>query len=224
MHEARRRCKLGPFFAFSTGMNRFIGSARNSLPELFGTGFCVDSNPAMTDRAAEFSGIVETMKSRYAVRVKRWRKQMSGCAWSVAHPNGRQVNWIEAPHPRTPISLAIFLHEVGHHAIGFSRYKKRCEEEYHVWVWAIEQMRRLGVEPDEKVTRRFELSMQYAVSPADDRMPAPKVQSDMPTSTQPRKITELTQPPRRSTIRVATRASPIRPFRISTKLTASHSE
>jgi hypothetical protein len=120
----------------------------------------------MSVRTPVFGSIVEQMTARYAVRVKRWRKQMSGCAWSVRHADGRCVNWIESPQPRTQISLAIFLHEIGHHAIGFNRYRKRCEEEYHVWVWAIDQMRRLGIEPDAKVCRRFELSMQYAVGKA----------------------------------------------------------
>ena len=120
----------------------------------------------MSDRVVQFDSIVDRMKARYAVRIRRWRKQMSGCAWSVRHGDGRCVNWIESPHPRTPISLAIFLHEVGHHAIGFTKYKKRCEEEYHVWMWAIGQMKKLGVEPDEKVNQRFELSMQYAVGKA----------------------------------------------------------
>ena len=123
----------------------------------------------MSTRSVQFDSIVDCMKTRYDVRVKRWRKQMSGCAWSIRHANGRCVNWIEAPHPRTPISLAIFLHEVGHHAIGFKKYKMRCEEEYHVWVWAIQQMRKLGIEPDEKVNKRFELSMQYAVGKAMKR-------------------------------------------------------
>ena len=91
---------------------------------------------------------------------------MSGCAWRVYHHDGRAVNWIESPYPKTPISLAIFLHEVGHHVIGFEKYKKRCEEEYHVWVWALTQMRKLGVEPDARVQRRFDLSMRYAVSKA----------------------------------------------------------
>jgi len=91
---------------------------------------------------------------------------MSGCAWRVYKADGSSVNWIESPYPRTPISLAVFLHEVGHHVIGFDRYKRRCEEEYHVWVWAIEQMKRLGVEPDARVRRRFKLSIQYAVDKA----------------------------------------------------------
>lgn len=94
---------------------------------------------------------------------------MTGCAWRVYHANGRVTNWIESPVPRTPISLAVFLHEVGHHVIGFDRYKRRCEEEYHAWVWALAEMRRLGVEPDDRTLRRFELSMQYAVAKAERR-------------------------------------------------------
>jgi hypothetical protein len=114
----------------------------------------------------DFSHIVEEMKRKYDIRIHRWRRNMSGCAWRVYHHDGRVVNWIESPIPKTPISLAIFLHEVGHHAIGFNTYKKRCEEEYHVWVWALNQMRQFGVMPDERCHKRFQLSMQYAVGKA----------------------------------------------------------
>ena len=113
-----------------------------------------------------FGHIVRTMKDQYGLRVRRWRSNMSGCAWRVYHHDGRTYNYIEAPYPKTPISLAIFLHEVGHHAIGFDTYSHGCEEEYHAWTWAIDQMRRLGVEPDERVNRRFQLSMRYAVDKA----------------------------------------------------------
>ena len=113
-----------------------------------------------------YSNIIERMKDRYDIRVRKWRRSMSGCAWRVYYHDGRTINWIEAPVPRTPISLAIFLHEVGHHAIGFGTYKKRCEEEYYVWQWTITMMRKLGIEPDDKVRRRVELSMQYAVGKA----------------------------------------------------------
>jgi hypothetical protein len=115
---------------------------------------------------ADYSSIVAKTKSRYDVRVRRWRRSMTGCAWRVYYHDGRVINWVEAPRPRTPISLAIFLHEVGHHVIGFERYRKRCEEEYHVWQWALAEMRRLRVAPDAKVTRRYELSMRYAVDKA----------------------------------------------------------
>jgi hypothetical protein len=113
-----------------------------------------------------FATIVRDMRRKYDLRIRKWRTTMSGCAWRVYHADGRAVNWIEAPYPKTPISLAIFLHEVGHHVIGFEKYKKRCEEEYHVWLWAIREMKKLGVEPDARVQRRFDLSMQYAVDKA----------------------------------------------------------
>lgn len=118
---------------------------------------------------ADYDQIVRRMKRRYALRVRRWRTAMTGCAWRVVYHDGRRINWIEAPRPRSPISLAIFLHEVGHHVIGFDRYGLGCEEEYHAWTWAIGQMRKLGVEPDERVRRRFERSMQYAVAKAQRR-------------------------------------------------------
>jgi hypothetical protein len=116
--------------------------------------------------AADYAPIVAEMKARFDVRVRRWRRNMTGCAWRVCYHDGRAINWVEAPYPRTPISLAIFLHEVGHHVIGFDTYRLRCEEEYHAWQWAVAEMRRLGVEPDEKVNRRVELSMRYAVDKA----------------------------------------------------------
>jgi hypothetical protein len=115
---------------------------------------------------AEFGPIIEEMKHRYDIRVRRWRSNMSGKAWRVYYHDGRAVNWVESPKPKTPISLAIFLHEVGHHVIGFEKYRRRCEEEFHVWMWALNEMRRHGVEPDEKVHRRVDLSMQYAVGKA----------------------------------------------------------
>jgi hypothetical protein len=114
----------------------------------------------------DFEPIVELMKTRYVLRVRRWRRTMSGCAWRVYYHDGRITNFIESPYPKTPISLAIFLHEVGHHAIGFKTYRQRCEEEYHAWRWAINQMHELGIEPDAKVQKRFRLSMQYAVGKA----------------------------------------------------------
>ncbi len=115
---------------------------------------------------ADFTNIVEKMKRRYDVRIRRWRSSMSGKAWRVYYHDGRIINWIESPRPKTPLSLAIFLHEVGHHVIGFERYRTRCEEEFHVWMWALKEMRRRGIEPNERVNRRVELSMRYAVSKA----------------------------------------------------------
>lgn len=115
---------------------------------------------------SDLATIVRTTRCKHRIRVRKWRKQMSGISWQVNYEDGRVIRWIEAPYPRTPISLAIFLHEVGHHVIGFDKYKHRCEEEYHVWRWTLDEMRRLGQEPDEKVLNRVNLSMQYAVGKA----------------------------------------------------------
>jgi hypothetical protein len=115
---------------------------------------------------ADYSQIVRLTKQRYELRVRRWRKRMTGKAWRVYYNDGRVINWIESPQPKTPLSLSIFLHEAGHHAIGFEKYRLRCEEEFHVWMWALHEMRRFGVEPNDKVNQRFELSMRYAVAKA----------------------------------------------------------
>lgn len=113
--------------------------------------------------------IVAELKHRYNIRVRRWRRSMSGCAWAVFFSTGERINWIESPYPRSPLSLAIFLHEIGHHQIGFYTYKRRCEEEYAAWNWAIDEMRRLGIEPDARVINRVRRSMEYAVEKAERR-------------------------------------------------------
>jgi len=115
---------------------------------------------------ADYGQIVARVKQQHSIRVRRWRKTMSGCAWRAYYHDGRVINWIESPFPRTPISLAVFLHEVGHHVIGFHRYRTRCEEEYHAWRWAMRQMRLLGVRADARVLERFDRSMRYAVAKA----------------------------------------------------------
>jgi hypothetical protein len=120
----------------------------------------------IAERVPNYLPIIGVMKCRHDIRVRRWRRTMSGCAWRVYYSDGRVINWIESPFPKTPISLAIFLHEVGHHAIGFETFRKRCEEEYHVWIWALQRMRELGVMPDKRVENRFERSMRYAVGKA----------------------------------------------------------
>jgi hypothetical protein len=118
---------------------------------------------------SHFDTIVQEMLQKYQLIVKKWRKTMSGCAWAERHVDGKVERFIESPYPKAPISLAIFLHEVGHHVIGFYKYKRRCEDEYHAWVWAIQQMRLVGVEPDWRVWQRFDHSMLYAVYKATRR-------------------------------------------------------
>jgi hypothetical protein len=118
---------------------------------------------AMQDR---YDALVEEMKATYGVKVRKWRKSSSGVAWQIRYRDGRTVNQIESPYPRGAMSCAIFLHEIGHHAIGLGVHKPRCLEEYVVWMWALQKMREKGFNVTEAVERRVERSMRYAVAKA----------------------------------------------------------
>lgn len=113
-----------------------------------------------------YSAVVDEMKSQHEIRVRKWRRSMSGCAWQVVYSDGHISRLIEAPYPRGPMSAAVFLHEVGHHAIGFHVYKPRCLEEFHAWRWSLEAMRHYGLNITPAVEKRMADSLRYAVAKA----------------------------------------------------------
>ncbi len=130
---------------------------------------CKPARPSVTPSAKpndRYAELVSLMKQRHGIRINRWRKSNSGCAWEVLYRDGSISRLIEAPYPRGPISCAVFLHEVGHHAIGFHRYKPRCYEEYMAWQWALEQMREHGVSITPRVEKRVDEALRYAVAKA----------------------------------------------------------
>lgn len=122
-----------------------------------------ESKQALYDR------IARQMLEKYGVRVRRWRTAMSGLAWEVHYRDGGMARLIEAPRPKGPMSAAVFLHEIGHHAIGFGRYRPRCLEEYHAWRFAIGAMEAEGILVSEGVKRRMRRSLEYAVAKAQRR-------------------------------------------------------
>lgn len=124
------------------------------------------AGPTMEQR---YEAMTREMLARYGVRVRKWRTSMSGIAWYVTYRDGHVQRLIEAPKPRGPMSAAIFLHEIGHHAIGFHVYKPRCLEEYHAWQFALREMERLGLNITESVRRRVHRSLRYAVAKAQRR-------------------------------------------------------
>jgi hypothetical protein len=143
------------------------GPKRLTPPGSETRGPAVKRKPAMQDR---YDALVDEMKSAYGIRVRKWRKSSSGVAWTVRYINsGKIVKLIESPYPRGPMSCAIFLHEIGHHAIGLGVYKPRCLEEFVVWVWAIQKMREKGFNVTPAVEKRMERSMRYAVAKARRR-------------------------------------------------------
>jgi hypothetical protein len=128
------------------------------------------SSRPCTPMQAKYDALVEEMKRVHGVRVRKWRKSSSGVAWTIRYIHtGRIVKLIEAPYPRGPMSCAIFLHEIGHHAIGLGVYKPRCLEEYEVWKWALSTMRARGFNVTASVERRVDRSMRYAVAKATRR-------------------------------------------------------
>jgi hypothetical protein len=130
----------------------------------------IDPKPRSEPMQARYDALVEEMKQIHGFRVRKWRKSSSGVAWTIRYlQSGKIVKLIESPYPSGPMSCAIFLHEVGHHAIGLGVYRPRCLEEYHVWMWALREMRERGFNVTEAVERRVERSMQYAVAKARRR-------------------------------------------------------
>ena len=116
--------------------------------------------------ALRYEEMTRAMLAEYGVRVRKWRTSMSGVAWQVTYHDGTVARLIEAPRPRGPMSAAVFLHEIGHHAIGFRTYSPRCLEEYHAWAFALEQMHRWDLNVTDSVRRRMHASLSYAVHKA----------------------------------------------------------
>ena len=111
-----------------------------------------------------YDAIVEDSLAQHGLRVRRWRNSLSGLATLRIYRDGSQDRTIESPYPTSPLRLAIFLHEVGHHVIGLGVFRPRCLEEFHAWRYAIDRMNEMGLPTEGTVQRRFEWSMQYAVA------------------------------------------------------------
>ncbi|MBC04015.1 MAG: hypothetical protein CMJ34_12050 [Phycisphaerae bacterium] len=115
---------------------------------------------------ARYDDLVLEMKKVHGIRVVRWRSSTSGCAWQVFYKDGTVARLIESPYPRGPMSCAVFLHEVGHHAIGFATYRPRCLEEYHAWRWSFESMIEMDFNVTEAVRRRRDEALHHAIRKA----------------------------------------------------------
>ncbi|MCZ6837042.1 MAG: hypothetical protein O7G85_14795 [Planctomycetota bacterium] len=122
-----------------------------------------------TSMQKRYDDIVVEMKKTYGIRIRKWRSSMSGCAWEVHYASGSVSRLLESPYPKGPMSCAIFLHEIGHHAIGFRTYRPRCLEEYHAWKWSLDMMRKKGINVTKNVEKRMADSLKYAVQKAQRR-------------------------------------------------------
>ncbi len=125
--------------------------------------------PTAESAEARYDRVTREMLAKYDIKVRKWRTSMSGMAWELRYRDGSVKRLLESPRPRGPMSMAIFLHEVGHHAIGFNRYKPRCLEEYHAWGWSLAAMEALGLNITDAVRFRMHESLWYAVAKARRR-------------------------------------------------------
>lgn len=125
--------------------------------------------PKPGSMAERYERMTRAMLAEHGIRVRKWRSGMTGVAWQVRYRDGTTSKLIESPRPRGPMSAAVFLHEIGHHAIGFDRYKPRCLEEYHAWAYSLEQMQRWQLNITDGVRTRMHESLWYAVEKAKRR-------------------------------------------------------
>lgn len=149
------RPSRGPTSSHSLQSRTFTAPAKSSPP-----------SGSMLER---YERMVAIMLERHNVRVRKWRTSSSGCAWQVFYRDGTISNLIESPRPRGPLSAAIFLHEIGHHAIGLDVYKPRCLEEYHAWMFALAAMKEHDLNITQAVHNRVRRSLKYAVGKATRR-------------------------------------------------------
>lgn len=126
-------------------------------------------SPAKQSAQARYDSVVREMLAKYDVKVRKWRTSMSGVAYLLEYRDGSTKRLIEAPRPKGPMSIAVFLHEIGHHAIGLGAYKPRCLEEYHAWMFAIRAMEEHNLNITDSVRRRMSRSLKYAVDKAQRR-------------------------------------------------------
>jgi hypothetical protein len=121
-------------------------------------------------RAAErYETIVRTLLDTHGIRVRKWRKSSSGVAVVLRYRDGTIGRYIECPRPRGALSLAIALHEIGHHVLGVGSISPRCLEEWAAWDYALRTMEAHGVPVTDRVCRRVDRSLRYAVDKARRR-------------------------------------------------------
>jgi hypothetical protein len=113
-----------------------------------------------------YQNMQREMLARYSVRVRKWRTSTSGVAWQITYADGSVARLIESPRPRGPVSAAVFLHEIGHHAIGFGVYRPRCLEELQAWCFSLDEMEKWDIAITDRVRKRVHESLVYAVDKA----------------------------------------------------------
>jgi len=125
--------------------------------------------PRQSKAAERYETIARELLATHNIRVRKWRKNSSGVAVVLQYRDGTVRKYVETPRPRGPMSMAIFLHEIGHHVLGVGSISPRCLEEYEAWMFALREMESRGLNITESVRRRVDKSLRYAVRKAQRR-------------------------------------------------------
>ena len=127
------------------------------------------SSVAKQTAVERYEAIARELLQTHKIRVRKWRTSSSGIAVVVRYRDGTVTRYIESPRPKGPMSMAIFLHEIGHHVLGVGSISPRCLEEYHAWKFALEEMQRRGLNITDSVLLRVHRSLRYAAKKAQRR-------------------------------------------------------
>ncbi|MDX2132617.1 MAG: hypothetical protein SFY69_11255 [Planctomycetota bacterium] len=119
--------------------------------------------------AERYEALVRELLAEHNIRVRKWRSGSSGIAVVLRYRDGSVRRYIECPRPRGPMSVAIALHEIGHHVLGVGAISPRCLEEWAAWDYALRTMEARGVPITDRVRRRVDRSLRYAVAKARRR-------------------------------------------------------
>lgn len=165
----KTRARIQPAPAAPPTQRDALAPAAITSPRTLAPSAAPTAEPARESAQVRYDRVTRAMLAQFGIKVRKWRSGMSGVAWELRYQDGSVKRFIESPRPKGPMSAAVFLHEIGHHAIGFRVYKPRCLEEFHAWRWSLEAMEREGLNISDAVRYRMHSSLHYAINKARRR-------------------------------------------------------
>ena len=119
---------------------------------------------------SKWQAAADTLLRESGASVTKYRRSMSGVAFTgPLTERGSKVE-IEAPEPKGPISFAIFAHEIGHQVLHRDNGRTpRWKEEVEAWEFALKAVQRFDLPGYERVEARAARSIAYAFRKARRR-------------------------------------------------------
>jgi hypothetical protein len=120
-------------------------------------------------RAEPYEQAAAVLLRESGCTIRSYRSRNTG----VAHTDA--ADWgIEVPHPRGPVSFAVFAHEVGHQLLHRNSSRLRWLHEVEAWEYALAQFDRFDLPGVERARVDAALSLRYAAAKTLRRRPKPE--------------------------------------------------